>query len=579
MTVPASLFVATNPSVIGVGGAALVLNGMLLTTSARVPIGDTVSFSSDADVADYFGGSSTEAAQAAIYFDGWNGSLQKPSELIFTQYNQNAVSAYLRGGGLGSVSLAELQTFNGSLAVTFDGYTRTAGSVNLSGATSFSNAASIIQTDLNVAISTSATFTAAIAGGVMTVSALSSGSLGDAQTVSGTGVGAGVYITGQLSGSVGGTGAYSVTGTASVGSSGMTSAATNVAVTYDSVTEAFIITSGVSGVLSTSSFATGTLSESILLASDNGGVISQGAASATPSAFMTALASNFSNWATFGTLFDPDNGSGFANKLLFAQWTNGTNNRFAYSAYDVDTGPSTSQPDTGSFGYALQNDNLSGTVVHWNTMDLATLWMGMVASVDFDQVGGRVTFAYKSAGITPTVTDETSFVNLAGNPQSSGSFGNGYNVYAAIGSANANFQNYQRSTISGPFKWSDAYINAIWLSNGMQVDLLNLFTIANAIPFNGTGQGMISTALADRIQQGLLFGAYAPGVLSGAQVSAVNANAGFNIATQLQNQGYFLLIRPASAAVRANRGPWLVTFYYIDEGSVQAINLATVALQ
>ncbi len=580
MTVPANLFVATNPSVLSVGGADLVLNGMFLTTSTRVPVGTVAQFPDVATVTDYFGGGSSEAAQAAIYFSGWDGSLQKPGNMLFTQYNSAAVAAYLRGGDISALPNATLQGYNGSLNVLIDGYPHNAASINLSGAGSFSAAAALIQTGINGALPTEASFTAAISTTTMTVSVVGSGTLAPGQTVLGAGVTASTIILAQLTGPTGSTGTYTVSISQSVGSEAMTTQPTPALVTYDSVSGAFIITSGITGPSSTAAFATGTLASSLLLTLATGAVVSQGAAAATPSAFMTALASAFGNWATFGLLFDPDGGSGFANKFLFSQWTASTNGRFAYSAYDVEIAASATFPATGSFGYALQNDNISGTALHWNTMDLATSWMGMVASVDFEQVGGRVTFAFKATGLTPTVTTETAFVNLAGNPQAAGSFGNGYNVYAAIASANATFQNYQRGTISGPFKWSDTYINAIWITNTMQNDLLNLLAVANAIPFNSVGSGMIRTSLLPTILQGLDFGAYAPGVaLSGSQVASVNTSAGFDVATPLQNQGWFLLVRPATAAVRANRGPWQVVFYYTDAGSVQSITLSTVALQ
>ena len=584
MTVPANLFVATNPSVISVGGADLVLNGIFLTNSTRVPIGTVAQFPDVTTVTDFFGGGSTEATQAPIYFGGWDASIQKPGNMLFTQYNQVAVAAYLVGGDISALPLTTLQGYNGSLNVTIDGYAHNAASINLSGATSFSNAASLIQTGINGSLSNIATFTGSITTTTLTTSGVT-GTIAPGQRLAGGGVTANTIILAQTGGTPGGAGTYSVS--ISQSSSPTSTVPALAAVTYDSVSGAFIITSGITGPPSTIAFATGTLAPLLLLDAADGAVLSQGAAAATPSAFMTALASSFSNWATFTTLFNPDV-SGFANKLLFAQWVNGTNDRFAYASWDTDPNPSTQLPATLSFGYYLQNNNLSGTVLHGvesgNTsspLNVATMWMGMVASVDFAQVGGRVTFAYKTqAGIVPTCTSETAFVNMAGDPQSSGSFGNGYNVYAAIASANATFQNYQRSTISGPFQWSDGYINAIWLTNTMQVALLNLFAAATSIPFNSVGSGMIRTALLPTILQGLDFGAYAPGVaLSGSQVASVNASAGFDVATPLQNVGWFLLVRPASAAVRANRGPWQVVFYYVDQGSVQSISLSTVALQ
>ena len=69
-------------------------------------------------------------------------------------------------------------------------------------------------------------FTGAIAGGVLTVSAVASGSLAAGQTVSGTGVVSGTEIVEQLSGTAGGAGTYRLNRTQSpdVASEAMTTA-------------------------------------------------------------------------------------------------------------------------------------------------------------------------------------------------------------------------------------------------------------------------------------------------------------------------------------------------------------------
>jgi hypothetical protein len=584
MTVSANLFVATNPSVLGAGGADLVLSGLFLTNSTRVPIGSVAQFSDSDSVQNYFGAGSTEAAMAQVYFAGWSNSLQKPANMIFAQYPSTAVAAYLRGGNISAITLATLQGYNGTLTIVINGATYT-GTVNLSGASSFSNAASLIATALNTSPPTEASFTAAIATTTLTVSAVGSGVLGIGSKVTGAGVTVGTVITAFGTGT-GGTGTYTVNNSQSIASEAMTATST-VLVTYDSVSGAFVITSGISGALSSIAYpTTNALATNLLLTAATGAVLSQGAAAVTsPAAFMNTLGNTFTNWATFTTLFNPDN-SGFANKELFAQWTDGTNGRYCYSAWDIDPNAASQLPASSSFGAWLQANDPEGTVPHWapdstNAMALATFFMGATASIDFAQVGGRITFAGKGSGqLTPTVTDNTSFENLAGNPQAAGSFGNGYNCYAAIATANANFQWYQRSTISGSFTWSDVYVNAIWLTNAMQASLMSLLGEVNRIPINAAGAGMIRTALLPLILQAGDFGAYDSGVvLSGSQVASVNASAGFDIATPLQNQGWFLLVRPPTSTVRENRGPWQVVFYYTDAGAVQSLTISTVALE
>lgn len=143
--IPAKKLANVIPGVIGAGGAALALSGLILTASTAVPIGAVMQFSGPDGVAAFFGPVSAEASQAAIYFAGFTNSTAKPGNLLFSQYPTAPVSAYLRGASLAAMTLAQLQaTPAGTLTVTVDGVAKTTSSVNLSTATSFSNAATLI---------------------------------------------------------------------------------------------------------------------------------------------------------------------------------------------------------------------------------------------------------------------------------------------------------------------------------------------------------------------------------------------------------------------------------------------------
>ncbi len=144
-SIPASAIVSVTPSVISAGGTALDLNGLILTTSTRPPIGTVPAFASTADVSDYFGPSSDEAAAAAIYFNGFDNSNKKPGSVLFAQYPSASVAAYVRGGDVGALGLSYVTGLAaGVLTITVDGVAKTSSSINLSGASSFSNAASLI---------------------------------------------------------------------------------------------------------------------------------------------------------------------------------------------------------------------------------------------------------------------------------------------------------------------------------------------------------------------------------------------------------------------------------------------------
>ena len=146
-TIPASAIVQINPSVLGAGGRALDIIGLLLTNNARVPIGAIQPFDNAVDVATYFGPSSTEEALASVYFNGFDNSNVKPSRILFTQYPNASVAGFLRGGRVNVLSLTQLKAIaTGALTVTVNGSGYVAAAVNLSTVTSFSNAADTIQT-------------------------------------------------------------------------------------------------------------------------------------------------------------------------------------------------------------------------------------------------------------------------------------------------------------------------------------------------------------------------------------------------------------------------------------------------
>ena len=144
-TIPFSQVVQVVPSVLSANGIAVDLNGLVLTQNALAPYGTVLDFSDAAGVQSYFGASSDEATIASIYFNGYQNGTQLPGSLLMTRYPEVAIPGWLRSGSMASVTLGQLQTFTGTLAITIAGVVQTSGTINLSAATSFSSAASIIQ--------------------------------------------------------------------------------------------------------------------------------------------------------------------------------------------------------------------------------------------------------------------------------------------------------------------------------------------------------------------------------------------------------------------------------------------------
>jgi hypothetical protein len=346
------------------------------------------------------------------------------------------------------------------------------------------------------------------------------------------------------------------------------------AVTYDSVSGAFVFTTTTTGATATMAYATGTLAASLMLTQATGAVLSQGAAAAAPVSAMTAIVAQTTNWATFTTAFDPDAGSGNTQKLAFATWNGQQGDRYMYVCWDTDITPTESTSATSSLGYLLTQSAISGTFLIYEPSNLghAVFACAVAASVDFTETNGRVDFAYKSqSGLTPGVTDPTVAANLKAN---------GYNYYGAWATANQNFVGLAPGSISGPFTWADSYINQIQLNSQFQLALMILLFNVKSIPYDAAGYAMVNAAMQDPITAAGNFGTYDPNVaLSASQIAQVNNAAGTNIAGTLQSQGYYLQIKPASAQTRGLRQSPPMTFWYVDGGSIQQLNVASVAAQ
>lgn len=600
-SIPASKFVNSVPSVLSPGGNPLSLNSVFGTADESVPIGTVKSFPDVTSVENWFGAQSPEADLAGRYFNGYSIGTSLPSTLYFAQYNESAVAAYLRSGSMANVSLATLQGFTGSLSVVVDGHALTSAAINLAAATSFPNAAVLIQAGLqNVGNSWSGTVTTVVGTG-LTIDTTVSGILhvGDAIVAAGIPGGTtiasfGSYTPGAGSGTV----VLSAAATAAAGPIAGT-VTLDPTVTYDTQRAGFVITSPSTGDTSTIAFATtSTFSTNLKLTQAAGAALSQGSDPADPTDFLNGVVAVTQNWATFTTVFEADVDTAFG----FATWISTASpagqERFAYIQWDSDTANATGANPTG-FGARVTAAALNGSspnydpgtrtdidpetglpvVTTWTPGELAAFVCGFVASLDFDTTQGRATAAFKSqSGVQAGVNDATQAATLAGTPYGSG--GNGYNFYGAVATANEEDTFYVPGSMPGAWKWLDPYINQIAMNSDFQLALLTLERQVPSIPYNTTGTNLVRSGLQDPIDKYLNFGAIQGGVsLSASQAQQVNVAAGVKIDGVLSTVGYYLQILAATPQVRGLRGSPPMKFWYTDGGSIQSLLLASIDVQ
>ena len=349
----------------------------------------------------------------------------------------------------------------------------------------------------------------------------------------------------------------------------ITAGAAGVVVTYESDFETFLITSSTTGASSAVSFpASGDLIPFFKLAEDDGAVISAGLDQRTEAENMDAFTVITQNWVTFMHLFDQTD----VQKFAFATWANSKNLgvRYVYSTWDSSATAYDPASET-NLAYMINNVELSGTAIHYNTKDLAAFFCSYAACLLFTALNGRATAAYKAQGGLPiSVTDDNTAAGLEANLT---------NFYGQYATANDSFLFYQKGFISGQYGFSIKHLCAIFLNNGFQLANISLLQGIPSIPYNNAGYDLIRAADQDVINAGLNFGAIRKGVtLSEAQVAQVNNAAGLDIAGTIESRGYYLQILDATAQVRAVGGTPPIKFWYTDGGDILVIEMGSTVI-
>ena len=569
MTVSASNFAQINPGVIGAGGNALALNGLMLTNNPMVAIGTVPSFPNATAVGNFFGLTSNEYAQAQIYFDGYINGTQIPSALLFSQYSDVPVSAWARSAPLGTMTLTQLQALSGAFDVTIDGTLKSAASVSFTGVTSFTAAAELLATNLGIEGAVTATgVTGAISGTTLSVTAITSGTISVGDVVGGTGVTAGTYIS-ALGTGTGGVGTYTVSTTQTVASEALTVNAPGVS--YNAQLNSFVVWSATTGTTSTMAFPSGTLAVSLGFPQAQGGVISQGAAAMTPATAMPAITAVTLNWGAFMTSFNAST----MDKIGFAQWTSAQNNRFGYVMWDdnvtaLNTTDASVLPTIIADGYANIVPVYCDPVADPTAL-AAAMVLGTMASINFAQKNGRITFAFKyQAGVPASVTTDTQYANLKANQ---------WNAVISVATANQGFVFFAPGSVLGQYGFFDVLCNEIYLNSQLQLALITLMTQVGSIPYNSQGENLQRAACMAPITGMLNFGGIQTGVaLDALQAAEVNSAAGVTIDKTLTNHGFYLQILPPPAPVRAVRGSFVTNLWYMDGGAVQQVTMSSIAI-
>lgn len=486
-SIPASEIVTVLPSVLGAGGTAMALNAVIISDDVKFVAKE---YSNADAVGNDYGTTSDKYKFAQIYFNGFTGSTVKPSALFISKYSAVDSAAKLTGASLRSMSLDQLKAITGAISVTIDGVLAT-GTVDLSAATSFSNAATLIATALTAAV------------------------------------------------------------------------------TFDTQLQSFVIASGTTGATSSISFATGAAAEALALTELTGAQLDNVTTVDTATTAMKRLTNYTLNLSTIVA----ETSTALTDDIQkeIATWVSLQNHRYWLVKYGEEPTALIPNNTTNFAGWVAEN-NVADVTCIYGALEHAALCAGYAASLNFSELNGRTTMDFRSTStLAPSVTD----VDDANALES-----NGYAYYGAFATANDRFIFLRNSIVSGEFKWVDAYLNQVYFNSQLQLAQITGLIANKSIPYNEVGKSKVRASAQDPINEMLNFGGIQTGViLSEQQKSIINNEAGVDAATIIFNQGYYLMIRDATAQVRAVRGSFPIKLWYTDGGSVHSINISSINVQ
>ncbi|MGF6444392.1 DUF3383 domain-containing protein [Paraburkholderia youngii] len=343
-------------------------------------------------------------------------------------------------------------------------------------------------------------------------------------------------------------------------------------VTFDSLSQAFVVTDVATGAASTISAAAGDAEAgdaAIALGLDagSGATLSQGADPADPLTFMANLIDKVTqNWALFTTTWEPET----TDKVAFSKWANSTDQRFAYVGFDSDPQAKVAGSTT-TWGYAVKFANMDGSVPLYGDHTHAAFVLGFAASLDFDRLNGRTTLAFRmQSGLLPSVTNGSDALALKAN---------GYNFYGAYANATTQWNFVYGGTISGQWAWLDSFLNQIWMNANLQLAMVQLLIGVGSLPYNTQGYSLVDAACMDPIAKAVNYGAIRTGIpLSNSEIAQIQNMLGFDASTTVEAKGFYLHIAPATADIRAKRASPSMTLFYTDGESIQELDLASICV-
>lgn len=342
----------------------------------------------------------------------------------------------------------------------------------------------------------------------------------------------------------------------------------NATVEYSATLKAFTVSSGDTGDTASVTSPTGTIAEALGFASDTD-TISGGANFATVSETMTAVTAQFQNFVTFTTLKEPED----EDAMLLAKWATTQANAgtlYLYVCYDSSAG-NLDENNTTCIVEQMKAEEIGATCMCYPDSEKAAFIMGTAASIAWEQRNGAITLAFKSQNGMGADVQDTDDANALD--------AHGVNYVGNFATRNDGFVFLYNGQMLGDWEWIDTYLNACWICNALQVQIMSGFTSAGRVPYTEAGYAMIRAWCKDVILRALNNGVIDAGVsLSETQKATLISELGDDYSDEIYNNGYYLQIVDATAQIRQQRKSPTCNFVYTYGGSVHRLTLPALAV-
>ena len=348
----------------------------------------------------------------------------------------------------------------------------------------------------------------------------------------------------------------------------LTSEGAGVTVDYSSVNDAFTITATAIGEQESITVPTGTAA-AVLGFNDETATVSAGEDATDAVGSMTNLTRQFQNFVTFTTLSEAAD----SDALALTSWVSTQANAgtmYLYVCWDSSKA-NLDATNTTVIAEQIKSLNATGTCVVYPSYNIAAFVMGTAASIAWDQTNGTITFAFKAqSGLAADVTDTQHSVSLLAH---------GVNFIGNYATRNDNFIFFYNGQMFGEWAWIDTYLNACYLCNKLQVQLMAMFTSNRRIPYTSAGYAIIRANCRDVIEAAINNGVINIGVsLSNAQKSQLTSELGGDFSDEIYNTGYYLQILDATAQSRQQRVSPPCNLVYTYGGAVQRLTVPAIAV-